>query len=116
MLSLEENEMSNFIKINNQRVKHTSGYEIFSAGRLFYGYQYGSDDYRIFTENGWNPKLNENYIYIYISDIYDRFEKKINISNEHKNGIIEKVILGVRQMTTFTIITVDETGKETVLS
>jgi hypothetical protein len=93
-----------------------SGYEVFSAGRFFYGYKDDKNSYKIFTEYGGDPKLNHNYIYIYTSDIYNSSEQKTNISNSDKKELINKIILGVKQMTKFTIVTVDEAGNETILT
>ena len=93
-----------------------SGYEVFSAGRFFYGYKDDRNSYKIFTEYGGDPKLNHNYIYIYTADIYNSSEQKTNISNSDKKELINKIILGVKQMTKFTIVTVDETGNETILT
>lgn len=102
--------------IHNQRVKHTSGYEVFSAGRFFYGYKDEKNSYKIFTEYGGDPKLNHNYIYLYITDIYNELEQKIDISNSSKRELVNKIVLGIKQMTKLTIVIVDEAGNETILT
>lgn len=46
--------MTDFVYVTKQRVRHIWGYEVYSAGRSYTGYEDADAKYKIYTEFGWD--------------------------------------------------------------
>lgn len=92
MLLLEENKMNDFKKINVRRVRHSSGYEVYSIGRDFIGYEDATTIYKIRRELGWLDAFNKGAEIIYINDIYDKESNTVSLTTLERNLLMEKIV------------------------
>jgi len=84
--------MNDFINITAQRVKHKSGYEVYSAGRDFIGYDEDKTTYRIRRELGWGDTCGKGVEIIYTNDIYDKNGTLATLSTLEREVLIDKIV------------------------
>lgn len=99
--------MVEFTKITEQRVRHISGYEVYSAGREYIGYKDSHSSYKIFYEFGWDKLLKKGIEYIYSNSIYDENLNPVVLSDKDRESLIAKVVKAETFMTDFRIEIVD---------
>ncbi len=97
-------KMAEFTKITEQRVRHISGYEVYSAGRDYIGYKDACSTYKIYYEFGWDKTFEKGIEYIYINSIYDENLNLIILSDKDRQNLIEKVVKALTFMTNFRIV------------
>ena len=97
-------KMAEFTKITEQRVRHISGYEVYSAGRDYIGYKDACSTYKMYYEFGWDIPFEKGIMYIYINLIYDENLNLIILSDKDRQNLIEKFVNDIKFMTYFRIV------------
>lgn len=95
--------MIEFTKVNAQRVRHISGYEVYPDGKEYIVYKNKDVIYKVSKEYGWDTKLNKGILYIYTSEIYDDNLKKVFLPKDEQNLIISRILKAEAFMTNFKI-------------
>ncbi|GLQ51347.1 hypothetical protein ACFFJT_09085 [Dyella flava] len=95
--------MNDFVKINEQHVKESSGYEVYSDGRDYLRFKDGKCNFRIRRELGWNPITRKGHEYIYVNDIYDENMANVALTPDERNRLMEKVVAAIKFMDDFEV-------------